>query len=101
MASLPALTFLLGNTKAQQLFKAIVNQRRLQGRELVRLGQPATREEIYNDLERLKQLSIIDVDASVPIEDFRTYYVTAEGLSTAKELGRIEAASASDMLTGL
>lgn len=94
MSSIGALTFLLADALARKLFTAIADKKTMQARDLVSMGQPATSEEVYRCLEQLKNAEVIAVDTSVPIADFRTYYITADGLATDRELRRIQAASA-------
>ena len=97
MLSSQMLSALLGNANLRKLFIAIADRNRLQGSELVDIGVPASMENTYAYLEQLQQGGLIQVDASLPIEDFRTYYITADGLEMARELRRIEAVSSTDM----
>ena len=96
MLSTQMLAELLGNANLRKLLMAIAERNRVQGRELVEIGAPATSEETYAYLEQLKNAELIEMDASLPIEDFRTYYCTAEGLDAVRALRRIEAASSTD-----
>ncbi len=91
------LSELLRNNTLRTLFKAIVDRTRLQGSELVDLDRSITREKTYTYLEQLRDAGLIEVDATLPLEDFRTYYITAEGLKMAREIHRIEAVSSTDM----
>lgn len=99
MVSSQMLSALLGDLNLRNLFITIVEKKRLQGRDLVDMAAPETKQMIYGYLERLKNEGVIEVDTSSPIPDFRTYYITSEGLATFRELHRILAVSAIDTRT--
>ncbi len=93
MPSIDTITYLLIDNLARKLFTAIVEKGRMYGKELIELSPPDSREQVYATLDKLKERGIIQVDAEGPIADFRTYYITSEGLTTQRELKRISASA--------
>jgi len=84
---------LLQDTVARKVLEAIAREKKLQFRDLSKVFQLEHIEgkDASKALELLKTAGLIG-EETAPIADFHTYYVTAEGLSTERQLRRLKAA---------
>jgi predicted DNA-binding ArsR family transcriptional regulator len=84
---------LLQDTDARKVLAAIAREKKLYFRDLAKVFQLEHIEgqDANKALELLKTAGLIE-EETAPISDFHTYYVTAEGLSTERQLRRLKAA---------
>ncbi len=86
---------LLQDTDARKVLEAIAREKKLYFRDLAKVLQlehiEGTDANPIKALELLKTAGLIE-EETAPISDFHTYYVTAEGLSTERQLRRLKAA---------
>lgn len=82
----------LGSNANRQVFEAVAKARTVRVKDLENsLGM--SRENILEALEELEGAGLVEVlEAPEHLEGFRTSYPTAEGLSTQRELRRLELA---------
>ena len=84
----------LSKPSNQQVFKEVAKRRQVNLKDLlVSLPTKMTREVVSESLNELEQVGLIK-EESASLEDFKTLYVTAEGLQAERQLRRLEAASA-------
>lgn len=87
-----AIAALLSNKVVLQVFKNILEKRSVLFKEILASQGQKTgeeRERLEDAVKVLKKAELIK-ERSAPIEDFNTYYITADGLSVARELRRAE-----------
>ena len=81
----------LRDSDARKVFETVANRRLVLFRELLRsfdLGDDeAARQRLHGLLGSLKRQNLIN-ETAAPVEDFATYYVTADGLSAQRDLRR-------------
>ena len=84
---------LLQDTVARKVLETLAREKKLQSRDLSKVFQIEHIEDkdAGKALELLKTAGLIGEEMA-PIADFHTYYVTAEGLSTERQLRRLKAA---------
>jgi hypothetical protein len=105
MALEPSVIALLSNGVFNRVFKVIAEQRTVQLkdiRDLLLKNQKApmedqrqtTEDQLREAVDFLKDADLIK-ERSAPIDDFATYYVTADGLNVERALRRAKSTSAS------
>jgi hypothetical protein len=89
MAVEPTLTILFANDVVREVFKTIVEKRSLLFKEILASldKKDGKRKELEDAVEALKGAELIK-ERSSPVQDFNSYYVTADGLTAARELRR-------------
>lgn len=76
----------LANRANNQVFNQVVNNRSIRFSDLIN-NTGLNRDETKRALLELKNASLID-ETGAPIDDFKTYYITATGLETSREARR-------------
>jgi DNA-binding HxlR family transcriptional regulator len=75
----------LMNSETRNVFEEVCNERTIRFRELVnRLAKKIDINHITQILDKLREAEFIQRDDSSGIEDFYTYYVTADGLEAMR-----------------
>lgn len=84
---------LLTDRRVRKVFETIVRERQLRSKDLseVLKTEEIEDEDASKTLDWLKRAGLIG-EEEAPIADFHTYYVTAEGLSTDRQLRRMKSA---------
>lgn len=84
MVSNPEVLLLLADQKIRDTFELIASVRKIRLKDLLdRLH--ASKEDASVRLIRLKDANLIE-EEKASVEDFNTYYVTADGLSVERKL---------------
>ena len=94
MAVSPSLSILLGNSVLRDVFKAVVSERTIRFKDLRESFQEGQIDpvELKASLRQLQDVELIK-ELPASIDDFATYYVTADGLTAERELKRAEPSS--------
>lgn len=76
---------LLEQGVARQLFGQVVRNRRIRFADLMKKVQPdVSLEQAKIGLEALQEAHLVDVEGP-PIDEFKVYYVTADGLEASRK----------------
>lgn len=78
-------TLTLGGPMVREVFKLLVQDKSIRFGDLVKKAS-GERHEVKQALETLKDASLVK-EAGAAIEDFSTYYVTADGLEAGRKVG--------------
>jgi hypothetical protein len=87
-----AIVALLSNKVVLEVFKNILEKRSVQFKEILSskgLKEGEEREQLEGAVKVLKEAELIKERPAL-IEDFNTYYITADGLSVARQLRRAD-----------
>src|SRR5712664_1614303 len=86
---------MLANPTVRDVFRTVVQKRRIRFNDLAKLvhgtTSPVSKEEVQHVLDDLRAANLIEAEPA-PVQDFQTYYITADGLMAARELNRLDAA---------
>jgi hypothetical protein len=85
------ITLLLADRSTRTIFETVARERKISHKDLVqtltRIAGVVSTNEISTRLDQLEEAKLIG-EQGAPIEDFKTYYITADGLSAERELRR-------------
>lgn len=87
-----AISLLAANPVALKAFETVANARTIRFKDL-QSSLDSGKEDAQKSLSQLEEVNLIgSQDAPEQLEDFKTYYITAEGLSTERQLQSSELA---------
>lgn len=91
-----AVVMLISNGLLKEVFKTVAKNRSVLFKELYQaLGKDLGKTKVEEAVRQLKDADLIK-ERVAPIEDFNTYYVTADGLTVEKQLRLAEARVSAD-----
>lgn len=83
----PDIIYLIAKPETRKVFEAVVEKLTIRFKDLVD-SLDLDENEVAESLGKLEQAKLIE-ESSAPLRDFKTFYVTADGLSANRELRRL------------